>query len=1018
MDGATTMSDVETSKMDTGNNGGKEMDLDQMINATEQLLSEAPKTTTKKKKNKKKKKKKVTTTDSKPVVDTVADPEQQIATEDKLGKDIDESVSETGDTIPEKIDAQKVSDLDSSSGNLAIERKPKKKGSKQSRPVSLSKLERDSIKRKSSDLDSILVGIEEYLQTDEDINVNVVDGSAVPDGRDSSSDTSKASKNLKKRPVVKGMKRSNTAKQSLSSKIVESSAESASDANKVVGTHEEETNAYEPIDKEAKPMTEKKVDEKIESISNELATEKEQSPSTAVLSDDLKKNQDNVQGEKQSIEKGSKADADILIKPETNSKLVKDAVIANESDADKKSISDTTIKEIGESNAEIKEKQTTQSRSEKEIISLTAEENNNKVTISDTIPELNDDTMKAASPNIDEIKSVQQESYDSKSKETKSEPEEQEEDMNKGQLEPENKVSSSPSSSKKQALKEPALESETEQEHEGNLLPTGNKTDVLEENLETVSAVKPSLADVNKDLPLKEGVNHGKTVDVQELHTTSKPIEELSQAESPKKTSLDAMKKEDKLKDSRKTESTIEAHLDNRINEKSEAEEVGDDGPVDKKSEDLKDTPEKSLSTEAVTQSPKVHNVNEVSKVNEEEDKAAESLTVDKAGAENSHKPSNLKVLEAKDTLSDTMNETKQDETMDKEPKSTAKLIKLNDEVDEEASTLADDVSDLTEEKLKVKDNVMHTTAEIPNNDAQTDSDLPKEKEDLNEFNEDKNNEDPVKKGDGDVLSKIMTENNETPEKRVVISILDDLPSRHDNGNEKETHDTVPKIDLESKLKEALDEIETSDVSVPTVDPKKDVKETADEIEGLDLGDQEEKEPEEHKHSADVQSPSDNVTAKNSGGIQDILDETDKLLEELNFVDDSEINALLDSFDKPASKKKAVVKETPQNTIKASDIIKANEELPVYIYTSLAGGGFHMIPRTNRLSTILTANRIKFEYRDLGTDDEARKVWKTYGRGRTLPGVVRGRDDIIGNWEEIEEVNENYGLRDLIYNSI
>lgn len=58
MDGATTMSDVETSKMDTSNNGGKEMDLDQMINATEQLLSEAPKTTTKKKKNKKKKKKK------------------------------------------------------------------------------------------------------------------------------------------------------------------------------------------------------------------------------------------------------------------------------------------------------------------------------------------------------------------------------------------------------------------------------------------------------------------------------------------------------------------------------------------------------------------------------------------------------------------------------------------------------------------------------------------------------------------------------------------------------------------------------------------------------------------------------------------------------------------------------------------------------------------------------------------------------------------------------------------------
>ncbi|GMG22270.1 unnamed protein product [Ambrosiozyma monospora] len=92
------------------------------------------------------------------------------------------------------------------------------------------------------------------------------------------------------------------------------------------------------------------------------------------------------------------------------------------------------------------------------------------------------------------------------------------------------------------------------------------------------------------------------------------------------------------------------------------------------------------------------------------------------------------------------------------------------------------------------------------------------------------------------------------------------------------------------------------------------------------------------------------------------------------------------------------------------------EDEPVYVYTSLAGG-FQIMTRTNRLTTILTANRIKFEYRDLGTDEEAKKVWRRYCGGKTLPGVVRGKDDYIGNWEEIEEANENYEVRSLVYES-
>lgn len=100
------------------------------------------------------------------------------------------------------------------------------------------------------------------------------------------------------------------------------------------------------------------------------------------------------------------------------------------------------------------------------------------------------------------------------------------------------------------------------------------------------------------------------------------------------------------------------------------------------------------------------------------------------------------------------------------------------------------------------------------------------------------------------------------------------------------------------------------------------------------------------------------------------------------------------------------------------EIIEMLKNESVYLYTSLAGGGFHMPTRTNKLATILTGNRIPFTYRDLGTDEQARNVWRRYSRGRTLPAVVRGKDDIIGNWEEIEEANEDYRVRELIYETL
>lgn len=102
--------------------------------------------------------------------------------------------------------------------------------------------------------------------------------------------------------------------------------------------------------------------------------------------------------------------------------------------------------------------------------------------------------------------------------------------------------------------------------------------------------------------------------------------------------------------------------------------------------------------------------------------------------------------------------------------------------------------------------------------------------------------------------------------------------------------------------------------------------------------------------------------------------------------------------------------------ISPEELRKHLESQPVYLFTSLIGG-MQVIHKTNRLQTILKANEIKFEARDLGTDDEAKKIWRRYSNGKSLPGIVRG-DDFIGNWQDVEDANEEYRVRELIYETL
>ncbi|CAI7277426.1 BTE_collapsed_G0017420.mRNA.1.CDS.1 [Saccharomyces cerevisiae] len=235
--------------------------------------------------------------------------------------------------------------------------------------------------------------------------------------------------------------------------------------------------------------------------------------------------------------------------------------------------------------------------------------------------------------------------------------------------------------------------------------------------------------------------------------------------------------------------------------------------------------------------------------------------------------------------------------------------------------------------------------------------------------------------------------------------------------------------DKELEVEETEKETSLPDLVVEEniTEEKNEIKQEEEEVSQLDFNETEsisKEAPNNDENGFEDQSTRENPKKASADDIfKDILDETDEFLEQLKIVDDSELNALLQSLDAKDSTTQTTEQskknnDKPQDVITTSEIRKLNEKEPVYIYTSLAGGGFHMIPRTNRLSTILTANRIPFTYRDLGTDDEARKVWKTFSKGRSLPGVVRGHNDLIGNWEEIEEANEDYKLRELIYDTI
>ncbi|KAK9466900.1 hypothetical protein V1512DRAFT_197412, partial [Lipomyces arxii] len=92
------------------------------------------------------------------------------------------------------------------------------------------------------------------------------------------------------------------------------------------------------------------------------------------------------------------------------------------------------------------------------------------------------------------------------------------------------------------------------------------------------------------------------------------------------------------------------------------------------------------------------------------------------------------------------------------------------------------------------------------------------------------------------------------------------------------------------------------------------------------------------------------------------------------------------------------------------------DESKYYLYTSFTGGtimGRNMTSLTSNLKLMLTANGIPFEIVDVATDDRARRIWTRRSNGKLLPGLVKG-EDVVGNYEDLEDANEYGELLDMV----
>lgn len=265
----------------------------------------------------------------------------------------------------------------------------------------------------------------------------------------------------------------------------------------------------------------------------------------------------------------------------------------------------------------------------------------------------------------------------------------------------------------------------------------------------------------------------------------------------------------------------------------------------------------------------------------------------------------------------------------------------------------------------------------------------------------------------------------EEPEKEAEQSAVSVVDAPETEGEVVETKDEP--VPTEEEQAEATEIVANEELEETTKDaPEESAKdETAEEVDAEQAKDSEteeapEQSTEETKESISATKDTEETetSAKEGAESKEISEESKAAPETAKSPESASkgwfglirdgIGAVVGGVGASQTEKEATTGGDDELDVSPEELKKHLQSLPVYIFTSLAGG-MQIMQRTNRLTTILQANGVKFEYRDLGTDEEAKKLWRRYAQGKTLPGVVRG-DDYIGNWQEIDELNEEYML--------
>ncbi|OJD33842.1 neurofilament protein h form h2 protein [Diplodia corticola] len=97
----------------------------------------------------------------------------------------------------------------------------------------------------------------------------------------------------------------------------------------------------------------------------------------------------------------------------------------------------------------------------------------------------------------------------------------------------------------------------------------------------------------------------------------------------------------------------------------------------------------------------------------------------------------------------------------------------------------------------------------------------------------------------------------------------------------------------------------------------------------------------------------------------------------------------------------------------ASDMSKWDNDMTLYLFTSLTAGSSHIVTATSRIETILRANRIPFTYIDTATNEDAKRLYMRRGQGKKFPLLVK-EGYFLGGITEVEEWNEFGELEDEI----